>query len=357
MIEAAAAVAGQVELRSVLRTTVQMALETTNARYGAIGVLGEHGTLVDFIYEGMTPAQANAIGPPPIGKGVLGALIDHPEPVMLARISDHPSSAGFPANHPPMETFLGVPVRAGEHVFGNLYLTEKPGGFTTDDEAVVVALAAVAGAAVSAARLHDRLTRVALAEDRERIARDLHDSVIQDLFATGLGLQGLAMSIEDEGQSQRLDDAVDRIDQAIAALRTFIFDIRSFGSTLADPKRTIGRMVHRLVGDRPIEVVLDVDQLVSCSPGLLDDVMAVIRESVSNAVRHSNASSVTVTAKVVDEGVVLVIHDDGDGFEQMTVDRGMGLDNLAARANSRAGELQIESAQGNGTKVTVRLPS
>ncbi len=356
LIEAAAAVAGQVELRSVLRTTVRMAIEATAASYGAIGVLGEHGTLVDFIYEGMTPEEAAQIGPPPVGKGVLGVLIEHPEPIRLDRIADHPSSAGFPPGHPPMTAFLGVPVRVGDHVFGNLYLSEKEGGFTVGDEQLVIALAAVAGSAVSASRLHERLTRVALAEDRERLARDLHDSVIQDLFATGLGLQGLSMSIEDDGQARRLDEAIERIDQAIASLRTFIFDIRSFGSTLADPARTIGRMVDRLVGDRPIEVTLDVEQLTSCSPQLLDDVLAIIRESVSNAVRHGRPRAMTVSGRMGDRGVILAVWDDGVGFDQAEVRRGMGLDNLAARTADRAGSLQIETAPGGGTKVMVELP-
>lgn len=355
LIEAAAAVAGQVELRSVLRTTVQMALDTTGAKYGALGVIGNHSTLIDFIYEGMDAKTAALIGHPPTGKGVLGLLIEHPEPIRLPRIGDHEASTGFPPNHPPMDSFLGVPVRVGDQVFGNLYLTEKKDGFTEDDLEIVEALAAVAGSAVSAARLHERLTRAALAEDRERIARDLHDSVIQDLFATGLGLQGLAMSIEDERQAHRLDDAVERIDNAIAALRSFIFDIRSFGTTLADPARTIGRMVDRLVGDRPIAVSLDVDQLASCSPVLLDDVLAVVREAASNAIRHAQPSNVSVSASVTNDGVLVTVADDGDGFELSKVKRGMGLDNMAKRAEDRAGALHIDSAPAVGTTVKLEL--
>ena len=357
LIEAAAAVAGEIELRSVLNTTVQMAIETTGATYAAIGVLGEHGVLIDFIYTGMPQVIADAIGQPPIGKGVLGTLIEDPVPIRIDHISEHPDSSGFPPNHPPMETFLGVPVQSANRIFGNLYLTDKPGGFTQADEQIVTALAAVAGSAVSAARLHDRLTRAALAEDRERIARDLHDSVIQDLFATGLGLQGLAMTTEDRAAAERLDQAIDRIDDAIASLRSFIFDIRTFEKTLIDPNRTVGRMVARLVSDRDVEVHLDVDQLSICAPDLVDDVLAVIRESVSNAVRHGAPTSIDIRAEVSEHGVAVLIRDDGSGFDPATCDRGMGLDNLAERAAERSGSFQVESAPGSGTKVTAELPA
>lgn len=357
LIEAAAAVAGEIELRSVLETTVQMAIETTGAAYAAIGVLGGHGVLVDFIYAGMTEDVAEAIGQPPVGKGVLGTLIADPQPIRIDRISDHPDSAGFPPNHPPMESFLGVTVQSVDRIFGNLYLTDKPGGFTEADEQIVEALAAVAGSAVSAARLHDRLTRAALAEDRERIARDLHDSVIQDLFATGLGLQGLAMASDDPKTTNKLDEAVERIDNAIASLRSFIFDIRTFEKTLVDPNRTVGRMVDRLVGERAIHVQLDVDQLSTCAPDLVDDVLATIRESVSNAVRHAAPGSIVIRADVSDRGVKLLIEDDGTGFDPANCLRGMGLDNLSRRAAGRSGSFHVESAPGSGTKVTAELPA
>lgn len=356
LIQAAAAVAGQIELRSVLKTTVEMAVEATGAKYGALGVVGEHGTLVDFIYTGMDPADADRIGHPPVGKGVLGALIDNPEPIRLRKITDHPSSSGFPDSHPPMGAFLGVPVRAGNLVFGNLYLTEKDGGFDEGDEDLVVALAAVAGGAVAAARLHDRLTRVALAEDRERIARDLHDSVIQDLFATGLSLQGLSMSTDDPRAAKRLDDAIERIDNAISSLRSFIFDIRALGATIADPERTIRRLVERLVADRQVDVSVEIGAVAGAPPEVLDDALGVIRESVSNAVRHAQASVLSVLVDTTDNGLTIVVRDNGCGFDPHTVKRGMGLDNLQARAASRSGSIKVESAQGVGTTVTAVFP-
>lgn len=352
LIQAAAAVAGNVELRSVLESTVTVAVDATGARYGAIGVIGSHGTLIDFIYEGMSASQAAAIGHPPVGKGVLGALIDHPQPIRLDKITDHPSSSGFPENHPPMGAFLGVPVRAGDMVFGNLYLTEKDGGFEEMDEQMVVALASVAGGAVSAARLHDRLTRVALAEDRERIARDLHDSVIQDLFATGLGLQALSVSIDEPRAAKRLDDAIERIDTVIASLRSFIFDIRAFGATHADPERTIRRLVDRLVADRPIDASVEIGSIGNSSPEILDDALGVIREAVSNAVRHSAATALAVRVDNAEEGLTIVVKDNGCGFEPDVVAHGMGLDNLQARAIARAGTISIESAIGAGTTIT-----
>jgi signal transduction histidine kinase len=355
LIEAAAAVVGQPDLQAVLRTTVETAREHTGARYAALGVIGEHGTLVEFIHTGLEPDQAAAIGAPPVGKGVLGVLIEDPRPIRLDRIADHPASAGFPTGHPPMGAFLGVPVRVANAVFGNLYLADKENGFDEADEQAVVALAAIAGSAVASARLHDRITRVAVAEDRERIARDLHDGVIQDLFAVGLTLQGLIMKTDDPVVAERLDDAVDRIDESIAALRSFIFDIRAFAQSIVDPVRTIHRMVDRLTTVAPVLAEVDVGEIAGTTPEQLDDALGVIREAVSNAVRHAEATTIRVHVSRGTSGLMVVVTDDGCGFDPATVTRGMGLDNLAARTGRQAGEVRIESAPGVGTSVTALL--
>jgi signal transduction histidine kinase len=333
-----------------------MARETTGAKYAALGVLGEHGTLVDFIHTGMTPRQADAIGSPPIGKGVLGLLISEPSPLILDEISQHPASSGFPAHHPEMHTFLGVPVLIAGKAFGNLYLAEKMGGFTDDDRRVVEALATIAGSAVSSARLNARLTRVALAEDRERIARDLHDAVIQDLFAVGLSLQGAAMTVTDETLAARLDDAVDRIDESIGALRTFIFDIRTMGHSIADPRTTVQRMVQRLTANCSAHVTVEVAPMALSTPDALADALQIVRESVSNAVRHANPSNIDVSVAARDSHIMVIVTDDGCGFDPVTAPRGMGLDNLAGRVRERSGDVSIESAPGVGTTVTATIP-
>jgi GAF domain-containing protein len=168
----------------------------TGARYGALGVLNDEKTaLVEFITVGLDADEEAQIGPRPTGKGVLGLLVTDPLPLRLAHLGDHPDSFGFLPNHPPMTSFLGVPVKVRDDVYGNLYLTDKVGWseFTRDDVALVEALALAAGIAVENARLHQQVQDTAVYEDRDRLARDLHDQVIQRLFGLGLSLQATAM--------------------------------------------------------------------------------------------------------------------------------------------------------------------
>lgn len=355
LVEAAAAVASQPDLSAVLETTVTMAKRTTGARYAALGVIGAHKTLVDFVHTGIDPEQADAIGSLPVGKGVLGTLIRDPQPIRLEHISTHPDFVGFPENHPEMDPFLGVPIRAGDQVFGNLYLTDKPGGFSETDESVAQALAAVAGGAISAAHLNQRLRRVALIEDRERIARDLHDAVIQDLFAVGLNLQGLAATSSDPRVANRLDEAVDRIDQSIGSLRSFIFDLRSLDAAQTDPAKAFRRMVERIASPRGINVHTDVGDLGSIVPERLDDALLIAREAVFNAVRHAHARNLTLEIERTEQILRIRVSDDGVGFDPQTAKHGMGIDNMRKRAARSGGTLEIGRSSSGGTTVTAEL--
>jgi signal transduction histidine kinase len=351
LVKAAADVAGQTDLDDLLRTTVRLAREATGSRYAAMGVLGSHGALRDFIHQGMPPDAAEKIGHLPLGRGVLGTLIRDPQTVRVDDISQHPDSVGFPEHHPTMTTFLGVPVRAGNSVFGNLYLTDKEEPYTAEDEILIEMLAAIAGGAISSLSLRQRLSDLALAEDRERIARDLHDAVIQDLFAVGLGLQATTAQLQDETLRRRMDDAIDRIDAAIASLRTFIFDLRSLGTLNTTLARTLDDMLGRIAGGRAtwhVELSSDVGQADS---NLLDNALLVAREAVSNAIRHGAATQIGVTVERLDGGVRLVVKDNGRGFDPARVSRGMGLTNMEARATDDGGEFAVESSP-DGTTVT-----
>lgn len=356
LVKAAAAVAGQTELDAVLRTTIATAKEVTGAAFAALGVIGPHGTLTDFRYLGIDSDDAEDIGALPVGKGVLGTLMQDPSTIRLDSIADHEDSVGFPRNHPPMDRFLGVPIRAGNAVFGNLYLTDKPEPFDDEDQRLVEALAAIAGSAINAARLHDRLTQVALVEDRERIARDLHDAVIQDLFAVGLDLQALGLAIDDEPTADRIDRAVQRIDDAIASLRTFIFDLRSMSALHADPVGAIRRMTARLTGSRSVKIEVTADNLGSPGARQLDDAMQIVREAVSNALRHADPETVRVHLWRSESDLAVTIEDDGIGFDQKTAKRGMGLDNMRDRAIRHGGSITVDSTPGVGTRIAVSLP-
>ncbi len=358
LVEAAASVAGQTGLRQVLETTVATARELTGATYGALGVLGEHGQVVDFIHAGIPAEQAFRIGRLPEGRGVLGVITRAGKTIRLDDISRHPDSVGFPDHHPPMHAFLGVPVRVGDRVFGNLYLTEKREGFTEADEVVVESLAIIAGSAVATARLHERLRRVALVEDRERIARELHDSVIQEIFAVGLSLQVAASHVENRPGEvrQRILEAVDQLDSSITALRRYIFDIRR-EATPADLTTRLLDLAGQLA--RPAGV--DVHPIITgdtsrLSPRVADAAFGFAQEAISNAVRHSGAPVVHVTITVGTSELLVEVRDGGAGFDPATVIRGMGLDNLETRVAELGGHLEIVSAPERGAIVRALLP-
>ncbi len=359
LVEAAASVAGQTGLRQVLETTVATAMDLTGARYGALGVLGDYGELIDFIHAGMPPDTVDRIGHLPEGRGVLGVITRSGKTIRLDDISRHPDSVGFPSGHPPMATFLGVPVRIANAVFGNLYLTEKPGGFDDDDELLMEALAVVAGSAVSTARLHERLRRVALAEDRERIARELHDGVIQDIFAVGLSLQLAATQVESDPQlvAERIHDAVEQLDASITTLRRYIFDIRRGADSRPDLAGRLRALAEQLAAPAGVEVrPIITGDASSLGRELTEAVVGFVREGVSNAVRHSGAPVVDVTVTVGSDELLVEVRDHGAGFDVDDVDRGLGLANLRARAADAGGIATITSTPGVGTVVRALLP-
>ena len=524
LVEAMLVVTAGLDLDHTLQTIIETATKLVDARYGALGIRGEGHDIVDFILEGMGPADLEAIGKVPEGIGVLGLLLDDPTSIRLKEISKHPASVGFPPNHPPMHTFLGVPIRIRDEIFGNLYLTEKAGGamFTKDDEVLVEALAAAAGIAIDNARLYQQaktrqawiestrdiatqmlagdepvavlrriaaevlsLTqadgafvavspdgdlgdnsvnelmvveaagaarvpepvptvniegsvlaevftdlhprRVAAIEDfaplellmddagpamviplrtnvggivvllrrrgarsfsleqltmleafaeqaalawqlahsqrrmrdleviseRDRIARDLHDHVIQRLFALGLGLQGTIPRARVPEVQQRLADTVDELQSVIQEIRTTIFDLHGGSSGTTRLRQRINEAVAAFGGSGVRTTVTFVGPLSVVDTTLADHAEAVVREAVSNAVRHANAQNLTVTVRVEDE-LSLEVVDDGCGMPADVTPS--GLNNLKTRAREVGGELVIEPGPGGGTAVRWMAP-
>jgi signal transduction histidine kinase len=355
LIEAAAAVVGAGDLEQVLRRLVAEAKAATGARYAALGVIGEHGVLTEFLHEGLTREQVNRIGSLPTGKGVLGTLVRENRTIRLDSIADHPDSYGFPPNHPPMGNFLGVPVAAGGKAFGNLYLTEKDGGFTDDDVMLVEALSRIAGSAVTTARLQGRLRTMAVGEDRERIARDLHDSVIQDLFAVGLALQGIADRVTDRTAASTIDEAVDRLDLVVEALRAYIFQLRTTGRRRQLDDR-LQELVSRMGSAYPAAVTLEIGTAGLPAEQLEDEVVKFVTEALSNALRHSGSDEVAVVVDADTDWCRISVSDNGVGFDRAESSTGMGLANLTARAASLGGDAEVRSDKGSGSTVEVRLP-
>ncbi|BCJ74655.1 putative histidine kinase response regulator [Catellatospora sp. IY07-71] len=514
LLDAVVGIGTDLDLRSTLERIVVAACHLADARYGALGVVGPDRTLVEFITHGIDPRAHAAIGDLPTGHGVLGLLIAEPHPVRVPDISAHPRSVGFPPHHPPMKSFLGVPIRIRDQVFGNLYLAEKreAASFTEDDEEITMALAAAAGAAIENARLyalaqrrqhwlaatseittalsgdlstgealalvarrarevaeaslvavllHDeaagtlRVAAVDAAEpvpglsgaelpagqtglrpvldlhqvvalerlgkaapwpvpvpdvravaaplagaqgvllvgypgparvddellltafagqaglalqqararedreqllvlsDRERIARDLHDVVIQRLFATGLQLQTVAgMAGQRPEVASRIGTAVDALDSTIRDIRGAIFELRSpAGESLRAELRGLAEDAAAGLGFRP-ELVLDGPLDSAVPEELRADLLAVIREALSNVVRHAGASRVRVRVGVGSGGLAVTVGDDGCGG---AVARG-GLVNLGERAALRGGSLSVEPNEPTGTVLDWRVP-
>jgi len=359
LVAAVVAVAAGGSAPDVLRHIVDAACELVDARYGALGAIGYDGRLVQFVTHGVTDEEIAAIGALPEGHGLLGRLIVDPRPLRLRDLGDHPDSYGFPPHHPEMRSFLGVPIHLGDDVFGNLYLCEKQGAaeFSDDDEALVVSLAAVAAVAVENLRLHERLQELAVLQDRERIARELHDKVIQRLFATGMGLQASARLV-DAPASTRILEAVDELDTTITDIRATIFDLevrRADQPTLSVAVLDlVDEMTRRSALEPTVRLVGPVNTVVE--PELADAVLAVLRESVSNAVRHSGARNVEIVVEAGDELVVTVL-DDGTGpVDPGANPTGRGLRNLARRAEARRGSFRFGPRPEGGTRVEWRVP-
>ena len=356
LIEAAATVAGQPDLNAVLRATIDTAMDLTGAPYGALGVIGDHGTLTEFIYEGLPDGALEAIGRLPEGKGLLGTITRSGKTIRLDAISDHPDSVGFPDGHPPMTSFLGVPVTIGSETFGNLYLADKKEGFTSEDSELVEALAFIAGSAVSTARLQGRIRHIALVEDRERIAREIHDGVIQNLFATGLGLQSAAANAEPKLAAQ-LDEAVNGIDESMATLRRYIFDIRAPMREARSLEAEL-RHVCDVVADPASTCTVAVSGSFSdLSDDMVNEAVQLAREALSNANRHAAAAHIDLSASRRGDWLVIVVSDNGVGFDVETTETGMGLGNMHRRAERLGGRVEVTSSVGLGTVVRAEIPT
>ncbi len=356
LFDAAVNVSEKGELRGLLQTIVDTAMKLTEARYGALGVIGSNGFLVEFVHRGVDPHRAGLIGHPPLGLGVLGTVIKG-DTVRADEVEQRPDSAGFPEHHPQMNSFLGVPVRTGSDVFGNLYLANKEGGFSEEDEEMISSLALIGGCAVANARIHARLREVAVAEDRARIARDVHDDIIQDLFAVGLSLQGLAQGIEDPEIKEAVLTQVGRVDASISSLRRFIFDLRSAPGLTRDLEMEVTDLVEELAEPYDAEVDLTIDGVFDeLDEDLADTVLNIVKEATSNALRHSGSDEVRILVSGGLTSLVIVVQDQGRGFDPDTDHGGMGLTNLRRRTEDAGGELTVVSNPGRGTAVRVVIP-
>jgi signal transduction histidine kinase len=365
------AIAAELDIERVLQLIVDRVRELIGATHAALGIADARGRMERFITSGITPRARAAIGAAPEGHGLLGLIIRDARTVRTADIATHPDRFGFPPNHPVMRSFLGVPVLVKGRSVGNLYLTDKVGGeFDADDERLLEMFAVHAGIAIDNARLHDQVQRLAVVEERERIGKDLHDGIIQAIYAVGLSLEEVLDLVEDEaGRAeavQRVDHAIDSLNLVISDIRSYILRLRPALAGEEDPVEALARFTEELginaVVDLDVDLEGGADRLRSMPPDRRSDVLFIAREALSNVARHAGATQAALALRADGDDLVLVIEDNGRGFDPDALDgpdgfgRHQGIVNMRARAEGMGGSFVTQRPVDNGARIIVRVP-
>jgi signal transduction histidine kinase len=355
------AIASEHEVDSVLQLLVHSAREVAGAKYAALGIPDGEGAFASFITSGMSDELIEAMGPLPRTHGMLGAILQETEPHRTDDITADPRFRGWwPRAHPKMRSFLGVPVVARGEVIGALYLTEKIDAptFTVEDQGLIELLAAHAAIAIENARLHERSRELSIVEERNRLARELHDSVTQRLFGVALAAESAQTLLErDRGKAA---DELKRVSElargAMEELRAVVFELRP-ASLEAEGLATVLRkhveVLRRVSGQ---DIVLKVRDVPRFSPDTATQVLRIAQEALGNALRHSGAACIKVTL----DGPTLTVADDGVGFDPEGPEvRGqrLGLTSMQERATELGGTLTVSSTLGAGTTVRLELPA
>ena len=358
------AIAGELEPDRVLQLIVDSVRELVGAEYAALGTFDAGGRIERFITSGISDAQRARIGPLPQGHGLLGTIIRDGATLRIPDISRHPESFGFPAHHPPMRSLLGVPIRVGGTVVGNFYLTDKQGAdsFGENDQELVELFAGHAGIASQNARLHQEVQDLAVVGERLRISRDLHDGIIQSIYAVSLSLEEAVDGIvaDPAGTAETVDRAIDRLHTTISDIRTFIVGLGpGIDAGLAD---TLEAMARELLGVTAIAYDADLSGAAEVErrlpPEGAHELVQIAREGLSNVARHSGATRASLRLAADSAAATLVVEDDGRGFDpgERQGSGHFGLANLRDRAAALGGALSIESRSGGGTRIVVRVP-
>ncbi len=361
-------IAGLVSVDDVLQVIVDRVRPLVGAQYAALGIVDTTGRIERFITSGMDDETRRRIGALPEGHGMLGLIIHENRSFRIADINTDPRRYGFPPNHPPMKSFLGVPITIKGISLGRLYLTNKIGSddFSEEDRSLVETFALHAGIAMENARLHEQLQRLAVVDERERISKDLHDGIIQNMYAVGLSLEDVPeLMVEDRAEAAaRVERAIDAIHLAIQDIRNFIFGLRP---ELLEGTSLVGGLAalveeyrHNMIVDLELRVP---DAIIEPPSEAGSHLLAIVSESLSNVARHSQASRASVELVTDGDGDVpaleLTIEDNGIGFDPDGVVKlgHQGLANTRERAATIGGTVTIDSRPGTGTRIIVRVPN
>ncbi|KUO22636.1 GAF domain-containing sensor histidine kinase [Streptomyces dysideae] len=373
------AMSRHLEVRDVLKTIVASARELLDAQYAALGVPDDHGGFAQFVVDGVSEQQWRAIGPLPRQHGILASMLQEAKAERLADVRKDPRFEGWPSAHPELSDFLGLPVRDGDEVIAALFLANKlrpvggnpphlpcpepegSCGFTEEDEELLSILAQHAAIALTNARLYERSRELTIAEERSRLAHELHDAVSQKLFSLRLTAQAAATLVDRDpsrakGELQQVAalaaEAADELRAAVVELRPAALDEDGLAATL----RTQIQVMDRAHSARVTFAGRGVRALPAAQEEAL---LRVAQEALHNALRHSGAEHVDVTLDRRGSGAVLRVTDDGGGFDPQGIRRAgrhLGLVSMRDRASGVGGSLTVESAPGKGTTIEMEVP-
>jgi signal transduction histidine kinase len=362
--DATLTITAELSLDRVLQRIVHLARELVNAHYAALGIPNGRGGLEQFITSGMSEQEIEQVDHPPRGLGLLGVLMRSTRPMRRRRIGDDPRSAGFCKNHPVMTSFLGVPIISKSTLLGTLYLTDKIGAeeFSEDDEQLIVMLAAHAAIAIENAQLYQQVQRLAVLEERERIGIDLHDGIIQSIYAVGLMLEYSNLLLDEDAASAKakLGQAINSLNEVIRDIRNYILDLRPQRFQGKDLAGGLFEMIRAFRANTLMQADLRVDTEgdLGLTQSQASGLFHIAQEALANVAKHSRARWVSVVLSRTDAQVTMTIQDNGRGFERSMIRtyEGHGLRNMDARARLLGGQLSVSSESGQGTMVQVSVP-
>ncbi len=354
--------ATELDIDVVAQKIVDRSREVTGARYGALGVLGPEGRIEAFYTSGIDAETRARLGPPPQGHGLLRLVSEQGKALVVDDIPSHPAAAGFPPHHPPMRTLLAAPVWLRNEIIGNLYVCDKENahGFTEEDTEALERFAAQAAVAIQNARLHRRLQQLSIVAERERIAMDLHDGVIQSLFGVRLRLDAVTAELPNPSPiAGALDEVVDRLGNVMADVRHYIFDLRA---QLAE-EESLSVLLRELLDSLHGAPVFTTDLQVEGTPRAVSrpvqwELWHVCREELANAVRHSGGQHLLVKLTYGPKDLSVEVTDDGPGWDGQVHGPGHnGLENMRRRTESVGGALTVDAGAGRGTRVRAAVPA
>jgi|SRR5581483_9371367 signal transduction histidine kinase len=358
--EAVRMITSELSLDRVLKRIAEIAANLVNARYAALGVPNDEGGMDQFHTYGMTDTQIEQMDHFPLGRGLLGLLLTQPETLRLDDMRDDPRSAGFCEHHPPMTSFLGVPIISkGQHL-GSLYLCDRRDGqpFSAEDERMVELLAAHAAVAIENARLSEQMLKLAIIGERDRISMELHDGIIQSLYAVGIKLELTRLTlVEKPAVAEQIMSANQDLNRVIEDIRGYIRNLRTsanYSLTLHDQLEEIAESFREVASAR---LVMHVPRTITAvTEERVHAIVQITREALSNVMRHANATEVRLELRQTPTQLTLIIADNGIGFPMDRISQGNGLRNIRQRARAANGEATLDSAPGRGTTIMVTLP-